>query len=162
MQTTSTSIFFLLRQANQKITYSWNPEKNQKNRGKTCQKKCINSLKFVINIIQGEKAKPSKCKRGFKFCKNDICKKQLPIHTSICPDCKHDQKMQKSKKIQNESKEIIQKLKKKKTLISKNLQQAFSIKKRITFLVIFCFFILLSIKRMNSIFLQNKIPLILP
>lgn len=61
----------------------------------------------------------------------------MPIHTSICPKCHQEQKMQKSKKLENDSKELIQKLKSKKILMTKNLQQAFYIKKRMTYLVFF-------------------------
>lgn len=78
---------------------------------------------------------PKKCKRGSKFCKNAKCNKMIPIHTSVCPDCQTDQKLQKAIKKKNESSEILEKLKKKKVLISKNLQQAFAIKKSMTFLV---------------------------
>ena len=59
----------------------------------------------------------------------------IPIHTSICPGCHADQKLQKVKKEKTESKKIIERLKKKKVWINKNLQQAFYIKKRMTFLV---------------------------
>ena len=60
----------------------------------------------------------------------------IPIHTSVCPECKTDQKLQKSLKKHNESSEILEKLKKKKVLVkSKNFQQAFAIKKSLTFLV---------------------------
>lgn len=81
-----------------------------------------------------------KCKRGFKFCKNDLCISMMPIHQQKCPSCNFDQKINKScnikkkEKIQNLHKEI-EKIKEKFQGNAKSDQQAFSLKKKLLFKV---------------------------
>ena len=42
-----------------------------------------------------KKPKKEVCKRGYKFCKLETCKKMIHIHTKICPECGHVNAMKK-------------------------------------------------------------------
>lgn len=120
-----------LQHKNQKVkdakelVCSENLQKKDK-KDKTPKKPKLNSIK--------------KCKRGFKFCKNDKCTAMMPIHQQKCPDCNFDQKINKScnskkkEKAQNLHKEI-EKIQEKFQGSAKNDQQAFSLKKKLLFKV---------------------------